>query len=71
MKLALAQEMRNIDKLAINDFGVPEIVLMENASREIARGVEDMLSGDLPIAKVRPPDERFGSKISFWERMSR
>ena len=45
MKLALAQEMRNIDKLAINDFGVPEIVLMENASREIARGVEDMLSG--------------------------
>ena len=45
MKLALAQEMRNIDKLAINDFGVPEIVLMENASREIARGVEDMLPG--------------------------
>ena len=33
--------------------------------------VEDMLSGDLPIAKVRPSDERFGSKISFWERMSR
>ena len=27
--------------------------------------VEDMLS------KVRPPDERFGSKISFWERLSR
>ena len=33
--------------------------------------VEDMLSGDLPIAKVRPSDERFGSKISFWERLSR
>ena len=33
--------------------------------------VEDMLSGDLPVAKVRPPDERFGSKISFWERLSR
>ena len=28
-------------------------------------------SGDLPVAKVRPPDERFGSKISFWERLSR
>lgn len=27
--------------------------------------VEDMLSGDLPVAKVRPPDERFGSKISL------
>ena len=33
--------------------------------------VEDMLSGDLPVAKVRPLDERFGSKISFWERLSR
>ena len=33
--------------------------------------VEDMLSGDLPVAKVRPPDERFGNKISFWERLSR
>ena len=33
--------------------------------------VEDMLSGDLPVAKVRPPDERFGNKISLWERLSR
>ena len=33
--------------------------------------VEDMRFGDLPVAKVRPPDERFGSKISFWERLSR
>lgn len=46
MKLALAAEMRNIDKMAINDFGVPEIALMENASREICRNVEYVL-GDL------------------------
>ena len=32
---------------------------------------EDMRSGDFPAAKIRPPDERFGSKISFWERLSR
>ena len=33
--------------------------------------VEDMLSGDLPIAKVRPQDERYGNKLSFWERLER
>ena len=33
--------------------------------------VEDMRFGDFPAAKVRPQDERFGSKISFWERLSR
>ena len=33
--------------------------------------VEDMRSGDFPAAKIRPQDERFGSKISFWERLSR
>lgn len=47
MKLALAAEMRNIDRLAINDFGVPEIVLMENASREIFRNMEYMLGGSV------------------------
>lgn len=43
MKLAMAQEMRNIDRLAINEFGIPEIVLMENASREIAREMRNLL----------------------------
>ena len=33
--------------------------------------VEDMRFGDFPAAKIRPQDERFGSKISFWERLSR
>ena len=33
--------------------------------------VEDMLSGDLPVAKVRPQDERYGNKLSFWERLER
>lgn len=43
MKLALAEEMRNIDRLAINEFGIPEIVLMENASREISRVMAEVL----------------------------
>jgi ADP-dependent NAD(P)H-hydrate dehydratase / NAD(P)H-hydrate epimerase len=34
MKLALAQQMRNLDSAAINEFGIPSIVLMENAGRK-------------------------------------
>ena len=33
--------------------------------------VEDMASGELPAAKVRPQDERYGGKLSFWERLER
>lgn len=33
--------------------------------------VEDMFAGDFPAAKIRPQDERCGSKISFWERLGR
>ena len=33
--------------------------------------VEDMASGELPAAKVRPQDERYGNKLSFWERLER
>ena len=33
--------------------------------------VEDMRSDDFPAAKIRPQNERFGSKSSFWERLSR
>jgi NAD(P)H-hydrate epimerase len=34
MKLALAQQMRDLDSSAIHDFGIPGIVLMENAGRK-------------------------------------
>ena len=40
MKLSLAQEMRDIDRAAIDGYGIPEIVLMENASREIAKAMD-------------------------------
>lgn len=33
--------------------------------------VEDMASDELPAAKVRPQDERYGGKLSFWERLER
>ena len=33
--------------------------------------VADMASDELPAAKVRPQDERYGGKLSFWERLER
>ena len=32
MKIATAQQMKNIDRRAIGDFGIPGPVLMENAA---------------------------------------
>ena len=39
MKIALAKQMREIDQRAIEDFGINEIVLMENAGRKVAEVV--------------------------------
>ena len=33
--------------------------------------VESMQGDELPAAKVRPQDERYGNKLSFWERLER
>ena len=39
MYLATSQEMRLLDRIAIERFGLPGIVLMENAARSVARSV--------------------------------
>ena len=39
MRLATAEQMRQIDSLAIRDFGLPGAVLMENAGRHVERVV--------------------------------
>lgn len=43
MKIALANQMREIDKKAIEDYGISEIVLMENAGRKVAEAVIHVL----------------------------
>lgn len=44
MKLPMAEEMRKIDKRSIEEIGIPEVVLMENASREIYQALNDLLA---------------------------
>ena len=43
MKIALAKQMREIDKKAIDEYGISEIVLMENAGRRVAEAVFRLL----------------------------
>ena len=45
MKLTTVAEMRQIDKRAIEEIGIPEIVLMENAAREIYSALSSLLQG--------------------------
>ncbi|HAK73999.1 MAG TPA: bifunctional ADP-dependent NAD(P)H-hydrate dehydratase/NAD(P)H-hydrate epimerase, partial [Sporomusaceae bacterium] len=45
MKLATAAQMREIDKLAIEQYQLPGVVLMENAGSAVAREVERLLTG--------------------------
>ncbi|MHB8846732.1 MAG: NAD(P)H-hydrate dehydratase [Nitrospirota bacterium] len=45
MKIATAQQIRNIDRRAMREFGIPGPVLMENAASAIASEMERFLDG--------------------------
>lgn len=51
MKVATAEQMREFDRRASEDFGVPSIVLMENAGRLVSEAVCEAL-GDLNGKRV-------------------
>ncbi|MBO5650086.1 MAG: NAD(P)H-hydrate dehydratase [Selenomonas sp.] len=43
MKIAISDEMRNIDRLAAEDYGLPELLLMESAGHRTAQAMEHLL----------------------------
>ena len=43
----------------------------ERYSRQLFLPQTEHWTGDLPAAKVRPEDERYGRKLNFWERIAR
>jgi len=45
MKVSLVDEMREIDRKATEDYGIPELLLMENAGRRAAEAMEELLGG--------------------------
>ena len=50
-KVATAEEMRELDRRAVEEFGVPSIELMENAGRRVSEAVQDLL-GDIEGKRV-------------------
>ena len=44
MKLALAQEMKNIDQKAMGQYGLSELALMENAGKQVAEAAKEIIS---------------------------
>jgi len=49
MKIATAQQIRNIDQRATREFGIPSMVLMENAAAAIASEMERFFDGLLGV----------------------
>lgn len=45
MKIATVAEMRNIDRTAIEEYGIPEILLMENAGKETCEAALELFGG--------------------------
>ncbi|MFY9476048.1 MAG: bifunctional ADP-dependent NAD(P)H-hydrate dehydratase/NAD(P)H-hydrate epimerase, partial [Bacillota bacterium] len=43
MKIVTADEMREIDRRAIEVVGIPGVVLMENAGRAVSETIKDLL----------------------------
>ncbi len=46
MKVVAADEMREIDRRAMEEFGIPGAVLMENAGRGATDAIEEFISGE-------------------------
>ncbi len=52
MKLVTSDEMRALDRAAIQDYGIPGVVLMENAGRAVAEAAAQMAAPMLPDAHI-------------------
>lgn len=45
MKVSLSKEMREIDKVSFEQYGLPAVVLMENAGHRVAEAVDSLVKG--------------------------
>jgi len=52
MKLVTTEQMRSLDRAAIDDYGIPGVVLMENAGRAVAEAAAQMLDGSGRVVVV-------------------
>ena len=62
MKIATSREMREIDKSTMEWFGLPGVVLMENAGQAVADKAIEILGEPRGAGKVVPGDGSHGSQ---------
>ena len=62
MKIVTAAEMREIDRVTTEKYGVPSLTLMENAGDAVARGDAMSRLADADVTAVRP-DERLDAEV--------
>ena len=46
-KVLTAEEMREVDRLTTENYGIPSIILMENAAHQVARVINEKLGGSV------------------------
>lgn len=59
--LATTEQMRELDRIAIEERGIPSLELMENAAREVAQAASDLVG---PVKEQSRPDGVIGSAVS-------
>ena len=59
--LATTEQMRELDRRTIEERGIPSLELMENAAREAAQAVVNLVG---PVKEPRRPDGVIGSAVS-------
>lgn len=52
MKILTAAQIREIDRLSITEFGIPGILLMENAGMRVVEAIQDRFEQPLPALSV-------------------
>ena len=69
--LATTEQMRELDRTAIEERGIPSLELMENAAREVAQAVADLVGPVKGPGTASPPPGCCGSGgigcgLSWW-----
>ena len=63
MKAVTAEQMREIDRISIDEMGIPEVVLMNNAGRALAEAVSSRYK-DVPAIVFSLLSEKFRNRYS-------
>jgi len=64
VKVLTVDQMREFDRLAIEEFGIPSLVLMENAARSVADAVERHFSGAFAVFVLCGPGNNGGDGLA-------